>query len=87
MAVTVKNVVFRNVILCASCKTRHFGGIHHLHHKGDKNRRARNNSNNNVVPSSPILATLMVEVTCSSETSVLTGVTQYNIPEGGIHQQ
>jgi hypothetical protein len=37
----------------------------------------------NVVPSSPILVTLM-EAVCSSETSILTRVTQRNIPEYGI---
>jgi hypothetical protein len=37
----------------------------------------------NVVPSSPILVTLMVEAVRSSETSVLTRTAQYNIPEDG----
>jgi hypothetical protein len=38
----------------------------------------------NVVPSSPIFVTLIMETLSFSETSVLTRVTQRNIPEYGI---
>jgi hypothetical protein len=38
----------------------------------------------NIVPSSPILVTLMMETLRSFETSVLTRLTQRNIQEDGI---
>jgi hypothetical protein len=38
----------------------------------------------NVVPSSPILVTLMMEAPCPSESSVLTRSRERNIPQDGI---
>jgi hypothetical protein len=38
----------------------------------------------NIVPSSPILVTMMMEVIPSSETLVLARATWHNIPEDGI---
>jgi hypothetical protein len=40
----------------------------------------------NVVPSLPILVTLMMETVCSFEASVLTRATRRHIPEDGIFQ-
>jgi hypothetical protein len=41
----------------------------------------------NVVPSSPILVTLMMEAILSSKTSVLARATRRNISEDGIFQK
>jgi hypothetical protein len=46
-AVNMKNAVFWDVTPCDSCKNRRFGGIYRLHHRRDRNRRARSNVSSN----------------------------------------
>jgi hypothetical protein len=51
-----KNAVFCDIMPCDSCKMRRFGETYHLHHRGGKTRRMKNNVTRN------LLLTLLTEV-------------------------
>jgi hypothetical protein len=79
-AVTMEKAVLWDVMQCGSCKNRRFEGTYLLRHTIVFLRRVRwLLVTANVVPSSPILVTLMMDALCSSETSVLTRVTRRHI--------
>jgi hypothetical protein len=95
---TMRNAVFWDVTPCGSCKNRLFGGKYRLHHciRIPYNiitvyyhivflrSVGRLIVTANIVPSSPILVTLMMEALSSSEMSVLTRAIQRYNPEDDI---
>jgi hypothetical protein len=94
----MKNAVFGDVTICYSCKNRSVGETYRHHHQGNKSRRDRNFGSNIVFlhsvlrllvsaifgSSSPMLVAMMMELTRSSETSVLTTGTRRHITEDVI---
>jgi hypothetical protein len=79
--VTLKNSVFWDVMPCDDCKNRRFGGTY-CHTVFIRSQRLLLVTAN-VVPSPPILVTVMMEAICASETSI-TRATRSNIPEERI---
>jgi hypothetical protein len=74
--VHAEEAVFLELMPCCSCKNRRFEGTYHL--------RRQLVVTANVVPSSLIIFTLMMEAIRSSEKSTLTRAIWRHIPEDGI---
>jgi hypothetical protein len=82
----MKTVVLWNVTLCESSENRRFGVTYRLHHQGGSVFLCvfQLSVVANVVSSSLILVTLMMQTIRSSETSVLTRATLLDTPEDDI---
>jgi hypothetical protein len=70
----MKNVAFWDLTTCGSCKNRRFGGTYP--HITFLRSALRLLGIANIVPTSPILVSMIMEATCPSEMSVLTRATR-----------
>jgi hypothetical protein len=82
----MKKAVFWDATPCGSCKNSRFGGTYRLHHQGGKNVREKCSVfqllvTANVLHSSLLLFTVMMNAISSSETPVLIRATWSHIPE------